>query len=56
MQLYTALVFDGPNLVSQIKSGLADLLKKDRFGSIAEAVGTAHDRAPAPPLEARLAV
>jgi dihydroorotate dehydrogenase len=44
VQLYTALVFAGPRLVSQIKKGLADLLRADGFASIAEAVGTAHDR------------
>ena len=43
VQLYTALVFAGPDLVGQIKSGLASLLKSDGFGSIAEAVGTASD-------------
>jgi dihydroorotate dehydrogenase len=43
VQLYTALVFAGPDLVGQIKSRLADLLKRDGFGSIAEAVGTAHE-------------
>jgi dihydroorotate dehydrogenase len=41
VQLYTALVFDGPDLVRRIKSGLAALLRNDGFGSIAEAVGTA---------------
>jgi len=41
VQLYTALVFSGPDLVSQIKSGLVDLAQRDGFGSIAEAVGTA---------------
>jgi dihydroorotate dehydrogenase len=41
VQLYTALVFAGPDLVGQIKSGLAGLLRRDGFGSIAEAVGTA---------------
>ena len=41
VQLYTALVFSGPDLVNQIKSGLASLLKSDGFASIAEAVGTA---------------
>jgi dihydroorotate dehydrogenase len=46
VQLYTALVFLGPGLVSQIKSGLASLLKSDGFRSIAEAVGTARDVAP----------
>jgi dihydroorotate dehydrogenase len=47
VQLYTALVFSGPDLVSQIKSGLVDLLRRDGFGSIAEAVGTAHEATPA---------
>ena len=40
VQLYTALVFAGPDLVTQIKSGLASLLQRDGFASIAEAVGT----------------
>jgi len=47
IQLYTALVFAGPDLVGQIKSGLVDLLRRDGFGSIAEAVGTTHDATPA---------
>src|SRR6266446_1888974 len=47
VQLYTALVFAGPDLVGQIKSGLAGLLRRDGFGSIAEAVGTEHDATPA---------
>jgi len=46
VQLYTALVFAGPALVGQIKSGLASLLRSDGFGSIAEAVGTTQDAAP----------
>jgi dihydroorotate dehydrogenase len=47
VQLYTAMVFAGPDLVGQIKSGLVGLLQRDGFGSIAEAVGTAHDDVPA---------
>jgi dihydroorotate dehydrogenase len=43
VQLYTALVSAGPDLVGQIKSGLAGLLQRDGFGSIGEAVGTGHD-------------
>ena len=46
VQLYTALVFAGPALVTEIKSGLAALLRNDGFGSIAEAVGTGHDTSP----------
>jgi dihydroorotate dehydrogenase len=47
VQLYTALVYAGPDLVGQIKSGLVELLRSDGFGSIAEAVGSADDTAPA---------
>ena len=46
VQLYSALVFAGPDLVSQIKSGLASLLRRDGFDSITEAVGTAQGAAP----------
>jgi len=54
VQLYTALVFAGPDLVGQIKSGLASLLKSDGFGSIAEAVGTASDPPSMQNLQTRL--
>jgi dihydroorotate dehydrogenase len=40
LQLYTALVFSGPALIEQIKIGLANLLRRDGFASIAAAVGT----------------
>jgi dihydroorotate dehydrogenase len=46
VQIHTALVFSGPNLVTRIKRGLAELLRADGFGSIAEAVGTARDERP----------
>jgi len=46
VQLYTALIVAGPKLVGQIKSGLANLLERDGFGSIAEAVGSAQGQAP----------
>ena len=39
VQLYTALVFEGPALIGRIKRGLADLLRRDGFSSIAEAIG-----------------
>ncbi|TRW14670.1 quinone-dependent dihydroorotate dehydrogenase [Glacieibacterium frigidum] len=39
VQLYTALVFEGPGLVARIKTDLAALLRRDGFGSVAEAVG-----------------
>ncbi|NKB43032.1 MAG: quinone-dependent dihydroorotate dehydrogenase [Alphaproteobacteria bacterium] len=42
VQLYSALIFEGPALVGQIKTGLAQLLRADGFTTVAEAVGSAH--------------
>ncbi|MBI1181451.1 MAG: quinone-dependent dihydroorotate dehydrogenase [Alphaproteobacteria bacterium] len=39
VQLYTALVFEGPGLVVRIKQDLAALLRRDGFASVAQAVG-----------------
>ncbi len=39
VQLYTALVFEGPGLVARIKRDLAVLLKRDGFARVANAVG-----------------
>jgi len=41
VQLYSALVFKGPQLVTQINRELQARLKADGFNSIADAVGTA---------------
>lgn len=46
VQLYTALVYAGPGLVTAIKKDLAALLRKDGFQSVAEAVGTATGKTP----------
>jgi dihydroorotate dehydrogenase len=40
VQLYSALVFEGPGLVRRVKSELAALLRRDGFRSVADAVGT----------------
>jgi dihydroorotate dehydrogenase len=40
IQLYTALAFQGPMLVSKIKWGLADLLTANGFSSVQAAVGS----------------
>jgi dihydroorotate dehydrogenase len=53
VQLYTALVFQGPALIGRIKRGLAEALRRDGFASIAEAVGADHASlasAPRPPV------
>jgi dihydroorotate dehydrogenase len=39
VQLYTAMVFDGPPLIRRIKDELAALLARDGFATVAEAVG-----------------
>jgi dihydroorotate dehydrogenase len=46
VQLYTALVFAGPSLVTDIKKDLAELLRRDGLTCVAEAVGAqaAHSR------------
>jgi dihydroorotate dehydrogenase len=40
VQLYTALVYQGPRLVGRIKRDLARLLARDGYASVAAAVGT----------------
>jgi len=39
VELYTALIYEGPGVAEKIKSGLADLLRRGGFRSIGEAVG-----------------
>ena len=39
VQLYTALVFDGPGLIARIKHDLLDLLVRDGFSNISQAIG-----------------
>ncbi|TPG20903.1 quinone-dependent dihydroorotate dehydrogenase [Sphingomonas koreensis] len=40
IQLYTALVYEGPGLARRIAKGLAERLRRDGFANAAEAVGT----------------
>jgi dihydroorotate dehydrogenase len=42
VQLYTALIYEGPSLVGRIKRDLASRLHADGFASVAEAVGADH--------------
>ena len=42
VQLYTALVYEGPGLASRINRDLAALLERDGFANVAEAVGADH--------------
>ena len=40
VQLYSAMVYEGPGIARRIALGLAERLERSGFGSIAEAVGT----------------
>jgi dihydroorotate dehydrogenase len=52
VQLYTALVYEGPGLLRRIKAGLARLLASDGFASVADAVGASAAKS-APPIAAQ---
>ena len=39
MQVYSALIYEGPGLIMRIRRDLADRLRAEGFGSVAEAVG-----------------
>lgn len=42
VQLYTALVYQGPGLIARIKRELAELLRQGGFANLGEAVGADH--------------
>lgn len=42
IQLITGMIFEGPQVISQINQGLAQLLKKDGYTNISQAMGAEH--------------
>ncbi|QAY68415.1 quinone-dependent dihydroorotate dehydrogenase [Paenibacillus protaetiae] len=42
VEIYTALIYKGPDVVREITGGLVQLLRKDGYRNIAEAVGADH--------------
>ena len=42
VEVYTALIYEGPALLKRINRGLIELMRKDGFKRISEAVGSAH--------------
>lgn len=42
VQIYTSFVYHGPPLVTRIKSELQELVQKDGYSSVSQAVGAAH--------------
>ncbi len=45
VQLYSAMVYEGPGIVTKIKQGLAKLLRRDGFNSVTQAIGADHRKA-----------
>ena len=39
VQLYTALIYEGPLLINRILRGLVELMDKDGIGSVEEVIG-----------------
>jgi dihydroorotate dehydrogenase len=39
VQVYTGFVYKGPSLARQIKTGLVELLERDGYSNIEEAIG-----------------
>lgn len=39
VQVYTALIFEGPELVADINRGILELMNEDRFNHLSEAIG-----------------
>lgn len=46
VQLYTALAYQGPWLIPRLKDELAELLGRDGFASVGDAVGADHKDVP----------
>tara|TARA_R110002126_G_scaffold13118_1_gene56023 strand:- start:265267 stop:266355 length:1089 start_codon:yes stop_codon:yes gene_type:complete len=44
VQLYSAMVYHGPELVQDINQGLLDLMRADGYAHISEAIGAAHNQ------------
>ena len=42
VQVYSALIYEGPNLIPRLNKGLSALLKRDGFNNVSEAVGIDH--------------
>ncbi len=42
VQLYTGMVYEGPDIANNINNGLLDLLDRDGFSNISQAVGADH--------------
>jgi dihydroorotate dehydrogenase len=42
VEVYTSLIYKGPGVVGEIARGLRELLRRDGFGRLVEAIGADH--------------
>jgi dihydroorotate dehydrogenase len=42
VEVYTALIYEGPDLLRKLNAGLAELLRRDGFSHVSEAIGADH--------------
>lgn len=50
VQVHTGLIFEGMNLIAEIKAGLVEMLRADGFANISEAVGADHPKSSIEPI------
>ena len=46
VELITGMIYEGPSLIGEINRGIADLLIKDGFKNISQAIGVHHKQSP----------
>jgi dihydroorotate dehydrogenase len=50
IQVHTGLIFEGMNLIAEVKAGLVEMLRADGFANISEAVGADHPNSGSEPI------
>ena len=54
LQIFTAFIYHGPELIKEINEGIIELLKKDGYSHISEAIGVDIDKLSIEPLETEI--
>ena len=54
LQVFTAFIYHGPELIKEINEGIIELLKKDGYSNITQAIGADIDKIDLTPLETEI--
>jgi len=54
IQVFTAFIYNGPKLIKEINEGILELMKKDGFTHISQAIGADIDKIDLTPLEVEI--